>query len=331
MYHPTSRVLSVLELLQYRPGITGPELAARLEVDARTVRRYVEKLRDVGIPVESLPGRYGGYRLRAGYKVPPLIFTEEEATALVLGLIGSPRLGIDLPSAGIAAAISKITRVLSRDAQERLHALSSLLVLSEGRSASRPKADLLIDLSHAVQSNRTIRLIYTSQRGATTVRIVEPYGLVGLKSRWYLVGFCRLREDFRTFRLDRIVEVAVQRPTFERNAAFDYRAYVAEHVETYPGTMTYTVVFHGDSETVRTRLAGAGGRLEERPSGVIFMGRTDDYEYEAAYLAGLHLPFTVVEPVHLRRAVAALGLRLQKSAVDPNHGEGTPSEQPRIP
>ncbi len=317
MYHPTSRVLTVLELLQYRPGITGPELSERLEVDTRTVRRYIEKLKDVGIPIESLTGRYGGYRLRAGYKVPPLIFTEEEATALVLGLIGSPRLGIEQPPAAIAAAISKITRVLSHDARERLHALSSLLVLSEARSASRPKAALLIDLSQAVQSGRTIRLTYTSAKGTTTVRVVEPYGLVGLKSRWYVVGFCRLRDDFRTFRLDRIVEVDVQKSTFTRNNAFDYRAYVEEHLETYPGPIAYTVIFDSDMETARRRLAGAAGRLAEGPSGVIFTGRTDDYEYEAAYLASLRLPFTVVEPPDLRHAVATLGRRLQVSAADP--------------
>src|ERR1700720_2508387 len=108
MYHPTSRVLTVLELLQSRPLITGPELAARLEMDVRTVRRYISHLQDVGIPIESNIGRYGGYRLRPGFKLPPLMFTEEEATAIIVGLLISRRVGFGDAAPAVEGALAKI-------------------------------------------------------------------------------------------------------------------------------------------------------------------------------------------------------------------------------
>src|SRR5215470_7710111 len=129
MYHPTSRVLTVLELLQARPSISGPELAARLEMDVRTVRRYITHLQDVGIPVEASIGRHGGYRLRPGFKLPPLLFTEEEATAIMLGLLGTSWLEIGQSPAAVEGALAKVSRVLPLRARDRLQAMSSHLVL----------------------------------------------------------------------------------------------------------------------------------------------------------------------------------------------------------
>src|SRR5947199_9186197 len=129
MYHPTSRVLTVLELLQSRPSITGPELAARLEMDIRTVRRYITHLQDVGIPIEANIGRHGGYRLRPGFKLPPLIFTEEEATAIMLGLLASPWLEVGQSSVAIEGALAEVSRVLPVQARERPAQASSRPVL----------------------------------------------------------------------------------------------------------------------------------------------------------------------------------------------------------
>src|SRR5215469_16848640 len=129
MYHPTSRVLTVLELLQSKPSISGPELAERLEMDVRTVRRYIAHLQDAGFPVEGNIGRYGGYRLRPGFKLPPLLFTEEEATAIMLGLLASSWLEVGQSSVAIEGALAKVSRVLPLRARERLQAISSHLVL----------------------------------------------------------------------------------------------------------------------------------------------------------------------------------------------------------
>src|SRR5581483_11853623 len=179
MYHPTSRVLTVLELIQSRPSITGPELAARLEMDVRTVRRYIAHLQDVGIPVEANIGRYGGYRLRPGFKLPPLIFTEEEATAITLGLLASSWLEIGQSAQAIEGALAKVSRVLPQAARERLQAVSSHLVLFPHHQQARPDASLLIDLSGAIHASQRILLEYRSYHNADTKRKVEPYGLIG--------------------------------------------------------------------------------------------------------------------------------------------------------
>src|SRR5690242_9704603 len=149
MYHPTSRVLTVLELLQSRASITGPELARRLEMDVRTVRRYIAHLQDVGIPVEANTGRYGGYRLRPGFKLPPLMFTEEEATAIMLGLLGTSWLEIGQSSVAVEGALAKVSRVLPARARQRLQAMSESLFVSSPEQEGRPDVSLLLTLSEA--------------------------------------------------------------------------------------------------------------------------------------------------------------------------------------
>ena len=122
MYHPTTRVLAVLELLQARGRLSGPELAERLEVDLRTVRRYVTMLQDLGIPVEAERGRHGGYRLRPGFRLPPLVFSDDEALALTLGLLSARRLGLATSAATVEGAMAKLDSVLPADVRARTSA-----------------------------------------------------------------------------------------------------------------------------------------------------------------------------------------------------------------
>src|SRR5262252_7481934 len=141
MSHPTTRVLTVLELLQSRPRLSGSELADRLDVDPRTVRRYVSALQDLGVPVESEPGRYGGYRLRPGYKLPPLMFNEEEALALILGLLASRRAGLLDAAPAVEGALAKIDRVLPDRLRGRVQAVQGALGFTPVRgfgAASNP-------------------------------------------------------------------------------------------------------------------------------------------------------------------------------------------------
>src|ERR1700680_3481996 len=170
MYHPTSRVLTVLELLQSRPSISGPELATRLEMDVRTVRRYITHLQDVGIPVEANIGRYGGYRLRPGFKLPPLLFTEEEATAIMLGLLGTSWLEIGQSSVAIGGALAKVYRVLPPPARDRLKAISSHLFFFSPQQEARPDVSLLINLSEAVGQQQRIDMTYLSLRNEVARR-----------------------------------------------------------------------------------------------------------------------------------------------------------------
>src|SRR5215469_658270 len=216
MYHPTSRVLTVLELLQAQPSITGPELAARLEMDVRTVRRYISHLQDIGIPIEGTLGCHGGYRLRPGFKLPPLLFTEDEATAILLGLLGTSWLDIAQPTVAVEGALSKVFRVLPLTARERLKTMTEQVVFSSPQDDIRPDISLLITLCEAIGQQQRVALQYRSPADEVTERRVEPYGLVGWDSHWYLVGYCCLREDHRVFRLDRIQRLETLPESFER-------------------------------------------------------------------------------------------------------------------
>jgi predicted DNA-binding transcriptional regulator YafY len=306
MYHPTGRVLTVLELLQSRPGLTGPELAARLETDVRTVRRYISKLQDVGIPVEGTHGRFGGYRLRAGYKLPPLIFSEEEAAAIVLGLLGSSWLEIGQSPAVVEGALSKITRVLPQGAREIVTGISSLMILSPYRDEPRPDASLLITLSETVQARQCVQITYRSENEQLTRRVVEPYGLVGRRGKWYLVGYCRLRQDFRTFRLDRMRKTHPLKERFHKREEFDFRAYAIEYLENYRAKWRIRVVFEEDLARLRRRIPSSWGVLAKTEEGVAFDWTADELDWAARYLMGLRLRFVVKDPPELRDALRGL-------------------------
>lgn len=312
MYHPTSRVLTVLELLQSKPSITGPELAERLEMDVRTVRRYITHLQDVGIPIEANIGRYGGYRLRPGFKLPPLIFTEEEATAIMLGLLASPWLEVGQSSVAIEGALSKVSRVLPVKARERLQAVSSHLVLFPHNQQAQPDVSLLIDLSGAIHASQRIAIDYRSHSNESTHRKVEPYGITGWKGRWYLGGYCCLRRDYRSFRLDRIEQLQVLAETFEKAEDFDFEAFVRENYQ--KSGIHMEVEFQADMATVQQKIPAEYGKLTSTPTGVLLQEQYDDVESMARYLMALNLPFVIHQPPQLREALLRLGERMVQIA-----------------
>ena len=311
MYHPTSRVLTVLELLQSRPYITGPELAARLEMDVRTVRRYITHLQDVGIPVEANIGRHGGYRLRPGFKLPPLIFTEEEATAIVLGLLASSWLEISQSSVAIEGALAKVSRVLPQLARERLQAVASHLVLFQHHQQARPDAALLIDLSGAIHASQRIAIEYRSHSQEFTQRKVEPYGITGWRGRWYLGGYCCLRQGYRVFRLDRIQKIQILAETFEKMADFDFEAFIKREYNT---GVQIEVEFQADLPTVQQRISALYGTLTPTPTGVLLQEQFDDLPATARYLMAINLPFVIHHPPELREALRHLGERMVQIA-----------------
>ncbi|GCE15529.1 helix-turn-helix transcriptional regulator [Tengunoibacter tsumagoiensis] len=308
MYHPTSRVLTVLELLQSRPSITGPELATRLEMDVRTVRRYITHLQDVGIPIEANIGRYGGYRLRPGFKLPPLIFTEDEATSIMIGLLASSWLEIKQPSTSIEGALAKVSRVLPLKAKIRLEAMMASLVLLPHHQQKRPDASLLIELSCAIQASQRIEIVYNAQRKESTQRKVEPYGMVGWKGNWYLVGYCCLRLEYRIFRLDRIQQVEVLSETFRKDEGFDYEQFVKDRYQS-PG-MLVEVEFQTDLATLQQHMTSQYGTLTPTPTGVLFQEDFDDMEAMARYLMAINLPFVVHYPPELRTALQRIGEKM---------------------
>lgn len=315
MYHPTSRVLTVLELLQSRPSITGPELAARLEMDVRTVRRYIMHLQDVGIPVESTVGRTGGYRLRPGFKLPPLIFTEEEATAIMLGLLGTSWLEIGQSSVSVEGALAKVSRVLPLHAKERLQAMSSHLFFFSPHQEEKPDVSLLLSVSEAIGQQQRIALDYRSFNDRVTHRKVEPYGMIGWDGHWYLIGYCCLRQDYRKFRLDRIQHVEVLDESFERPEDFDCREYIIKSYSSERAPWQIEVEFQAPLYTVQQKIPSSYGTLTATPSGgTLFQSPAYTLESQARYLISLNLPFVVHKPAELRQALLRLAEQIVQIA-----------------
>src|SRR5579883_218924 len=210
MYHPTSRVLTALELLQARAFISGPELAARLEVDVRTVRHYITTLQDIGIPVETVLGRHGGYKLRPGFKLPPLMFSNEEALALTLGLMMAQKAGITAMAATAEGTMAKFERVLPVPLRQRVQALQETLVLGLSSPEACVESVVVETMSLAAQQGRRICMHYRNRAEQETERTIDPYGIVCHDGKWYAAGYCHLRASVRIFRLDRIQHIELQ-------------------------------------------------------------------------------------------------------------------------
>lgn len=306
MYHPTTRVLTVLELLQSHQRLTGPELAARLEVNTRTARRYITMLQDMGIPVEAERGRYGAYRLRPGFTLPPLMFSEDEALAVTLGLLAARRLGLAAQAPAVEGALAKIERALPERLRERIQAVQAALVLDLARAETGAEADIVLALSGATYTSRSVWMRYRNDQGTTSERQFDPYGIVYRQGRWYAVGYCHLRRDLRTFRLDRFTEVRELDQQFTRPADFDSVAYVIHSLATMPNIWQVEVLLHASLADAQRRFSPIFGTLEETPEGVVLRAQADDLHWLARDLVGSGIPLRVIQPPALRDALRTL-------------------------
>ncbi|GIF49479.1 putative DNA-binding transcriptional regulator YafY [Asanoa ferruginea] len=316
MSHPASRVLGMLELLQTHHHLTGADLGARLGVDERTVRRYATTLADLGIPVTAARGRYGGYRLSPGYKLPPLMLTDDEAAAVVLGLIAAEHLGLTTEAPATGPALAKISRVLPKNLAERLAGVQENLGFTVNRSATaaRPATTTLLALGAAARATRRVSITYRSWRGAVSLRDVDPYGLVFHAGRWYLTGFDHRRGEVRTFRLDRIAAVDTGEATFTVPEGFDPVGHVTRSLAGVPYTWEVEVLFEADQAQVRRRVPASVAEITETADGVLMRARAQSLPGMAQMLAGLGWPFRIVGPPELRDAVRAHGERLIQHA-----------------
>jgi predicted DNA-binding transcriptional regulator YafY len=311
--HPTTRVLAMLELLQARRELTGPELAESLGVDERTVRRYALRLADLGIPVEARRGRHGGYRLLPGYKLPPLMLTDDEAVAVVLGLLVARRLGIDT-----GGAPDKIRRVLPAQLRDRVTALRETLgFTSTPRETAMPDTSVLLVLAAAARDRHRVRLTYRSWRGEDSERDLDTYGLVFHSGRWYASGFDHRRAEVRTFRVDRIAAVTPLPVTYEEPDEFDVVAHVTRSLAAVPYAHEVEVVLATTLTEARRRIPAAAATLSETDGGVLLRARAERLDGMAQMLAGLGWPFEIRAPAELRGAVRALAEHLLRSASDP--------------
>ncbi|MFE2459551.1 helix-turn-helix transcriptional regulator [Streptomyces sp. NPDC059402] len=338
MSRPVSRVLTLLELLQAGGVRTVAELADRLGVGERTVRRYVDHLVDLDVPVESVRGRYGGYRLAPGHRMPPLMLTDDEALAVLLGLVAGRRTGITA-AAGTAGetATAKVRRVLPERLRRRLDAvLDSLTFTTDPAGSAAPRAAVLLPIADAVRHHRPVAVRYTGGSGRGGERTLYPYGLVAHGGRWYVTGRDLSVAADRTFRLDRIAGARVLPGTFEPPPGPGPAERVLTALATAPYRHEVTVRVRGTAEEVRGLLPASvaivaaetgGGEAPPGSGGGGSPGsggdaqpwcrveiRAERLDWLPGLLASLDRPFVVERPDELRALVADLADRLRDAA-----------------
>lgn len=306
MYHPATRLLTILELLQSRGHMGGAELAARLEVELRTVRRYIAMLQDMGIPVETTRGPGGGYRLRPGFKLPPLMFTDDEALAITLSLIATRRQGIPADPHALEGALAKIERVLPEGLRSRVQTLQSSVRFVVGHVPDQPPSKVILLLSNAVERQCRVQLRYRSG-GEETERGVDPYGIVSHWGLWYVVGWCHLRQGVRLFRLDRIVDAEVEKTRFTRPPDFNSLEYVLESLAKAPQGWAVEVLLETSLEQAQQFVPPGVAILEESTAGVIFRGYVERLDWFARVLLKFECSFVIRKPVELREALNNIG------------------------
>ncbi len=312
-YSPTLRLLSVLEMLQSSHGMSGPDIAARLEVDVRSVRRYITMLRDLGIPVESEPGRYGLYRLTPGFRLPPLMFNNPEILAVVLGLTVVRRLGL-LQDIGVDSAVAKIERVLPEEIRQRAKAVQNILINAPVTVYS--DARLLGDVSISAYECRQLWIAYATGGQNRTERVVDVYGLVHHGANWYIVAYCHLRRAQRVFRLDRIVEHRLLGSYFDPPQDFNALDYLLDSFASQASYWRVEVVLKASMEWLRLRVSPEVAYLKEHPDGVLMTVYTDQdsLDWCARFLIHLGVPFDVLHPPEMRQELRNLAARILQMA-----------------
>ena len=315
VYRPTARVLTVLELLQAHGRLTGAALAERLEVDIRTVRSYIETIQDLGIPVEAERGRYGAYRLRPGFKLPPLIFSEDEALALTLSLLAARGSSLAANAPAVEGALAKVERVLPEATRARLQAVERTVVFEDDAARPAPPPATVATLSAAVQAGRSVHLRYRSARAQETERAFDPWGVVVHHGVWYTIGHCHARGGPRLFRLDRIIDVETLEATFPRPAGFDPLGAVGRALASIPSVWPVEVWLGATLAEIRRRTAIPDAFFAEVAGGVLLRLEADDLERIARELAGLGVPLVIRHPPELRTALHRRALALARDAL----------------
>jgi predicted DNA-binding transcriptional regulator YafY len=295
-------------LLQRRPSWTGQDLADRLGVDARTVRRDVERIRELGYLVESTPGTSGGYRLGVGADMPPLLLDEDEAMALAVLLGVSAAFAVPGIESAALAMLARVDRLLPPRLQRQVKALRAATVPLMGPVEVVPSAHLA-SLAQACEANELVSFEYRAREGQNSSRRAEPYRLVATNRLWYLVAYDLDRRDWRTFRVDRVKQVRSTGHTFEPREHPDPGRLVSDAITSSGYRYQAVVMFEATIEEVRRKVAPHVGAVEAGATGPVLRLGADHAEWLTSYLIGLGLAFEVVSPPELRDEVLAIAQR----------------------
>ncbi|MEU6538172.1 YafY family protein [Streptomyces sp. NPDC047000] len=313
-----ARLLQLLSLLQTPREWPGGELAGRLGVSRRTVRRDIDRLRELGYPVQATKGSDGGYRLVAGKAMPPLVLDDEEAVAIAVGLRAGAGHAVEGVDEASVRALAKLEQVLPSRLRHRVSTLQSATVLLAGGDAASVAPETLTVMASAITGQEQLRFAYRAKDGTESRRQTEPYRLVSTGRRWYLVAYDLGRGDWRTFRVDRVSEPSATGARFAprdvpAGGAAEYlRQSIRRHQETY----AFDVVFAAPAEVVARRLPAWVGVPEPIDGSSCRLRATSDgpADWLAIRLLTLDVDFTVREPAELVELVRTWGTRLLRAA-----------------
>jgi predicted DNA-binding transcriptional regulator YafY len=301
-----ARLLRLLSLLQARPSWTAGELADRLGVTDRTIRRDVSRLRDLGYPVDAEPGPGGGYQLGRGGALPPLLLDDDEAVAVAVGLRSAADGSVRGLDDATVSALAKLDQVLPARLAARVRAVHGATAELVGRDPDRVDAELLVALAQACRAGERVRLTYADRAGRASERLVDPLRLVRSGPRWYLVAHDVERDDWRTFRVDR---VTAAHPTGRRTAITDPPdpvALVARGMAVGPYAVRARVRLPLPADRATAVVPRTVGlHAADGPEATVVELGGPTATGLARYLAGLGVPLEVLDPPEVRDALAA--------------------------
>ena len=309
---PTARVLLALELIQGSPGITADRLAGKLQVSGRAARRYVGVLREAGIPIESVRGPHGGYRVGRSLRLPPLMFTAAEALGLVMAVLDGHHDASDPAGAAgsVGTALGKIMRALPEPVAAQAEAVRRTTAPAPDRGAARPDPATTAALVQACSARRRVRLGYRSEAGSEWVIEADPWAVVVRHGRWYVLCWSHGAQARRVYRIDRVGRVELLEDPFSPPAALDPVAVLEEHLAV-GWEYDVEVVIDAPLEAVTRRVPRALGRLEPlEAGGTRLVGSTSNPTWYAEQLVAIPLPYRIVRCPELQDAARVLGQRL---------------------
>lgn len=310
---PTARVLLTLELVQGSPGITADRLADKLGVSERAARRYVGILREAGIPIDSVRGPYGGYRLGRGLRLPPLMFSATEALGLVMAVLDGHHDASD-PTSLVGSALGKIVRALPEPVAAQAEAVRRATAPAPDRAAARPSPETTTALVRACSDHRRVRLGYRSEAGSEWDAEVDPWAVVVRHGRWYLLCWSHTSNGRRAYRIDRVCSVEVLADGFDPRAGLDPVAMLEEHLAV-GWEYSVEVVIDAPFGAVAPCLPRTLGRLEPADADTCrLVGTTSNPWWYAEQLAALQAAFRIVGGPEVRHTARMLGQRLLAAA-----------------
>jgi predicted DNA-binding transcriptional regulator YafY len=308
----SARLLRLLSLLQRHAFWRAQELADELGVTTRTVRRDVDRLRDLGYPVDATAGRCGGYQLGNGGALPPLLLDDDEAVAIAVGLRGATTGTVVGVEDTAIAALAKLEQLLPDRLRRRVDALAASTVRFATNDESRIEPALLMTIAQACRNSERLRVSYVDREDHATERRVEPYRLVHTGRRWYLVARDLDRDDWRTFRVDRIRDAVATGHRFTLESTPDPLAMVSKGMSVAPYRFQARVRVDATPEQLRRVVPPSVGVVEPDGDGSLLTTGSDHLDAIAAHIAGLPFAFEVLDPPELRQVVRKLGLRLAR-------------------